>query len=83
VRVWNRYRGRSWHTALEQGLAPVGNGLVAAGAISILSISGGGVVSWVIAFAAAGLLAIRPKLHPLILFVLGAAGFVGWRVALP
>jgi chromate transporter len=82
VRVWNRYRGRPWHTALEQGLAPVGNGLVAAGAVSILGISGGGAVSWVIAFGAAGLLAIRPKLHPVILFVLGGVGFVGWRVAL-
>ena len=24
ARVWNRHRGKRWHTALEQGLAPVG-----------------------------------------------------------
>jgi chromate transporter len=81
VLVWNRYRGRPWHTALERGLAPVGNGLVFAGVISILGISGGGLVSWAVALGAAGLLAWRPKLHPMIVFVLGAAVFVGVHMA--
>jgi chromate transporter len=77
VHVWGRYRGRPWHSALEKGLAPVGNGLVMAGAVSILGISGGGILSWAIAFGAAGLLIWWPRLHPLILFVVGAAVFVG------
>jgi chromate transporter len=83
VRVWHHYRGRPWHTALERGLAPVGNGLVLAGVVSILGISGGGIVSWATAFGAAGLLAWRPKLHPLVLFVVGAAVFIAVRVVPP
>src|SRR5215213_3228847 len=30
ARVWSRHRGKLWHTALEQGLAPVGAGLLLA-----------------------------------------------------
>ena len=74
--VWRRYRGRRWHTALEQGLAPVGIGLVLAGAVAVLRVSGGGVLSWGLAFASAGLLTWRPKLHPLIVFAIGGVVFV-------
>jgi chromate transporter len=79
VRVWSRHRGKVWHTALEEGLAPVGSGLILAGVVSILGISGGGPLGWGLALAAAGLLTWRPKLHPLLLFVLGAAVFVAVR----
>lgn len=71
--VWNRHRGKRWHSALEQGLAPVGIGLILAGALSILGLSGGGALSYALAFGTAGLLIWRPKLNPLLLFVLGAA----------
>ena len=80
VRVWSRHRGKVWHTALEEGLAPVGSGLILAGVVSILGISGGGWLGWALALAAAGLLTWRPKLHPLLLFVLGGAIFVAVRV---
>jgi chromate transporter len=79
--VWRRYRGRSWHTALEQGLAPIGIGLVLAGVIAILRIGSGGVLSWVVAFGSAGLLSWRPRLHPLLLFLIGGAIFVAVRAA--
>jgi chromate transporter len=79
VRVWSRHRGKHWHTALEEGLAPVGSGLILAGVVSILSIGDSGVLGWGLALAAAGLLTWRPKLHPLLLFVLGAAIFVAVR----
>jgi chromate transporter len=77
--VWRRYRGRRWHTALEQGLAPVGIGLVMAGVVAILRIGSGGVLSWIVAFGSAGLLSWRPKLHPLLLFLLGGSIFIAVR----
>lgn len=80
VRVWSRHRGKRWHTALEEGLAPVGGGLILAGVVSILSIGGGGLLGWALAFGSAGLLTWQPKLHPLLLFAMGAAIFVAVRV---
>lgn len=77
--VWRRHRGKRWHTAMEEGLAPVGIGLVLAGVTSILRISGGGVLSWVLAFGTAGLLYWRPNVHPLVLFVIGGSIFVTYR----
>ena len=82
VRVWNRYRGKPWHTALEQGLAPVGGGLILAGAVSILRIGGGGLLSWAIAIGSACALTLRPKLHPVFLFIAGAGAFIAVRAAL-
>ena len=79
VRVWSRHRGKRWHTAMEQGLAPVGVGLILSGIVSILRIGGGGVLSWALAAAAAGVLTWRPNLHPLLLFTVGAAIFVVLR----
>jgi chromate transporter len=74
--VWRRHRGKRWHTALEQGLAPVGIGLVLAGAVAVLRIGSGGVLSWAIALGSAGMLSWKPKVHPLLMFVVGGAIFV-------
>lgn len=79
--VWRRHRGKRWHSALEQGLAPVGIGLILAGGLSILRVSGGGALSYLLAFGAAALLTWRPKLHPLLLFAIGAGIAVAARVA--
>jgi chromate transporter len=77
--VWRHYRGARWHTALEEGLAPVGIGLVLAGVVSILRIGGGGALSFAVALGSAGLLSWRPKLHPLLIFALGGVVFVAVR----
>ena len=74
--VWRRYRGRRWHRALEEGLTPVGIGLVLAGAVSVLRVSGGGALAWLLALATAALLTWKPKLHPLLVFAIGGAFFV-------
>lgn len=79
--VWRRYRGRPWHTALEEGLAPIGIGLVLAGVLAIMRIGSGGVLSWAVALGSAGILTWRPKLHPLLLLVVGGAIFVMARAA--
>jgi chromate transporter len=76
VLAWNRHRGKSWHTALEKGLAPVGVGLVMAGVLTVLRVSGGGLLSWIVAFGSAGLMSWRPKIHPLLVFLVGGAIFV-------
>ena len=80
--VWRRHRGKRWHTALEQGLAPVGIGLILAGALSILRLNGGGVVSYALAFGSAALLTWQPRFHPLVLFVIGAGLAIAARIAL-
>jgi chromate transporter len=75
AKIWNHYRGRHWHTALENGLAPIGAGLILAGVFAIFRIAGAGILSWVLAGVAAAILAWRPKLNPLILLVGGAIVF--------
>ena len=80
ARVWNRYRGKPWHAAFEQGLAPIGAGLLFAGVLAILRIGAGGPLSWVTAAGVAGLLVWRPKLHPFALLIAGAVVFLGFQV---
>jgi chromate transporter len=72
ARVWDRHRGKPWHTALEQGLAPVGAGLVFAGLWALLRLSEAGPLSYAIIVSVAGLMTWRPRLHP-VLFLLGGA----------
>jgi len=76
ARVYDRYRGRAWHEALEKGLAPIAVGLIFAGAISILHLSGDRVVAWAAALAAGAALAFRPRLHPFAILFVSAAAFV-------
>jgi chromate transporter len=76
ARVWNRYRGKPWHAAFEQGLAPIGAGLLFAGVLAILRIGAGGPLSWATAAGVAGLLVWRPRLHPFALLIAGALLFL-------
>jgi chromate transporter len=71
--VWDRHRGKPWHAALEGGLAPVGAGLVFAGLLAILRLMDGGPLVYAIVVAVAALLTWRPKLHPFLLLLAGAA----------
>lgn len=72
--IWNRYRGYAWHTALQDGLAPIGAGLVVAGVMAIGRVAGAGALWWAIAGSAALILGLWPKTHPLLL--LGAGGVI-------
>jgi chromate transporter len=76
ARVWNRYRGKPWHAAFEQGLAPIGAGLLFAGVLAILRIGAVGPLSWAAAAGVAGLMVWRPRLHPFALLIGGALVFV-------
>ena len=75
TKMWNHYRGRHWHTALETGLAPIGAGLILAGVFAIFRVAGAGLLSWVIAGFVAAILAWRAQLNPLILLAGGAVAF--------
>jgi chromate transporter len=71
---WSAHRGQRWHTALEQGLAPVAAGLILGGSLLILRASGGAPLLWTIAAASTLLLLWRPRLNPL--WVLAAGGLL-------
>ncbi len=83
ARIYDRYRGHPWHTALERGLAPVAVGLIFAGALSVLRLSGGRPLTWIVALASGLALGYWSKLHPFIILFAGAAMFIaafvlGW-----
>jgi chromate transporter len=73
--VWNRYRGRDWHKALETGLAPIGAGLMFAGVVAILKLAHAGPFAWGLAVLVAMILTWRPKTHPFAVLLIGAVAF--------
>ena len=76
AKIWGRYSGRPWHSAVQRGLAPVGTGLMAAGIFAIFKTAGAGPLSWMVALGSAILLGSLPKAHPLFLLVAGAMIFI-------
>jgi chromate transporter len=76
ARVWGRYRGRRWHTAVEQGLAPIGAGLLMAGVISIFRVAEMGPMAVALAVASAGVTLFVTGIHPLVVLGTGALLFV-------
>jgi chromate transporter len=78
AKVWGRYSGRPWHSAVQTGLTPVGTGLMAAGIFAIFKTAGAGTLSWTVAIGSAVLLGTQPKLHPLLLLLAGAIIFVAY-----
>jgi chromate transporter len=75
AKVWNRYRGHAWHAAFETGLAPIGTGLMFAGVLVIFKLADAGPLSWALAAFVAAVLTFRPKVHPMILLLVGAVVF--------
>jgi chromate transporter len=75
ARLWGRWRGSVWHTAVERGLAPVAAGLLLSGGIAVLRISPGGPAVWAAAIIATVMLLRWSRLHPLVLFAASGALF--------
>jgi chromate transporter len=75
ARLWGRWRGSVWHTAVERGLAPIAAGLILSGGIAVLRVAPGGPAVWAAAAVATVLLLRWPRLHPLTLFVAGGGLF--------
>jgi chromate transporter len=75
ARLWGRWRGSVWHTAVERGLAPIAAGLILSGGIAVLRVSPGGAAVWAAAIISTALILCWPRLHPLLLFIAGGVLF--------
>jgi chromate transporter len=75
ARVWGRWRGSPWHTAIERGVAPIAAGLLISGGIAVLRTSPGGAAVWAAALITTAALLRWPRLHPVPLLLGGAALF--------
>jgi chromate transporter len=80
AKLWGRWRGSTWHTAVERGMAPIAAGLFLSGGIAVLKLAPAGLAAWLAAGAASAVLLHWPKLHPLpLLLVSGVVfGLVDW-----
>jgi len=81
ARVWDRWRGTRLHAAVEAGVAPIGVGLVFAGAVAVLAGVHTGALVWGVALAVAAARILRPNLPPLVFLGLGAVAFMIMRAA--
>lgn len=77
--TWNRYRGTKWQIAIENGLRPIGAGLMIAGGVMILRIEDSGWLGWAVAFAVVAIMTWRAAAHPMLLMLIGAAIFLAVR----
>ena len=75
ARLWGRWRGSVWHTAIERGMAPVAAGLFLASGLVVLQASPGGPAVWAAAIVTTVALLRWPGMHPVPLLLGGAALF--------
>ncbi len=75
ARLWGRWRGSRWHSAIERGLAPIAAGLLLSGGIAVLRASPAGWPVWAAAAVTTAALLRWPKLHPVPLLLGGGALF--------
>ena len=76
ARVWNKYRGTEWHTAIETGLRPVAAGIVGGAVVVLLRLAETGLVSWIVVGVASVIFVLAPKLHPGVVLVGGGVAYV-------
>jgi chromate transporter len=74
-RVWDRFEGSPWRTAVQRGLAPMTIGLMLAGVLVLARTAISGPLTTLIALASTAVL-MRTRLSPP-LVILGG-GIVGW-----
>ncbi|MBV9825019.1 MAG: chromate transporter [Alphaproteobacteria bacterium] len=74
-RVWYRWRGSRWHSAVERGLAPIAAGLFLSGGLALLRAEPAGWPVWAAAALTTVVLLRWPKLNPLLLLLAGALLF--------
>jgi chromate transporter len=75
ARLWGRWRGSSWHSTIERGIAPVAAGLYLARGLVVLRASPGGPAVWVAAIVTTAALLRWPGMHPVPPLLAGAALF--------
>src|SRR3954466_5772211 len=62
ARLWDRWRGSAWHSAVERGMAPVAAGLFLSGGLAVLRASPGGPAVWFAAIVTTVALLRWPKM---------------------
>ncbi|AYD03658.1 chromate transporter [Neorhizobium sp. NCHU2750] len=72
-RLTNAHREKRWHKTMREGLAPVGTGLIMAGAMSLFRVSGGGPLALATACASCLLLYLAPRFPVVAMLALGGA----------
>ena len=76
-RLWNHFDGSPWRLALQNALAPIVVGLMAAGTIAVARTAITGTETTLIAIAVFGLVYFGPKINPaLIILAGGAVGYL-------
>jgi len=75
ARIWARYRGAAWQTAVEKGLAPIAAGLILAGSFTLARAATGGWLAYAVA-AVSTVLISATKINPLLVVGGGAALFL-------
>ena len=76
ARVWNKYRGTQWHTAIETALRPVAAGIVGGATVVLLRLAETGPISWIVVGLASIIFVLMPRLHPGLVLVGGGAVYV-------
>lgn len=78
-RASHKHRAKRWHRVLREGLAPIGTGLMIAGVLAIMRISGGGGVPIAITLMAAAVLYRYSSVPPLAIILGGGCfNFILW-----
>lgn len=72
-RLWNHFEGSPWRLALQNALAPIVVGLMAAGMIAIARTAITGIETTLIAAAVFALVYFGPKINPALLILAGGA----------
>jgi chromate transporter len=77
ARIWDRFAGSAWRTAIQRGLAPITAGLLAASAFVLVRTVDRSVTA-VLITAAVAIVATRTRVDPLSVFAVAAVlGFLG------
>jgi chromate transporter len=79
-RLWSRFEGSPWRTAIQRGLAPVAIGFMGAGVIAIARVATRDLVTMAMAAVVATVL-LRRHVNPALLILAG--GLVGWLLLRP
>ena len=73
---WNKRLDSPWRKAIENGLLPIGAGLMFAGVVSVMRLSKADALAWILLIGSTAVFALRPRIHPL--WLLGAGGAIYW-----
>jgi chromate transporter len=82
ARIWKRYEGARWQTALAAGLRPVAAGMILASGLVLIEALEGGWLAQGIAVASTALLMLT-KVNPVVLMAGGAVVFIALHGVLP